>query len=182
MNHFFTLLVGLVILLGGCSHNRTDPTRAFAVNQPIESLAGVYQNRAQSSQPQARPVYLSAIIWRGVDLAHADIETIEVVVLNAQTLQVSAMGREGMIRTDRFFKGQHFEIQDGVLEIKPQAGVAGLKSGEPMIGVYSEKMTLGLDTRGQGKVRQQTQAAGLAMGLIPIAMSATEDLRFVKIN
>lgn len=175
-------LWGLLIFLAACSVNHLDTNSPFQHSATLNALAGTYQNLAQSSRAQSPPRYLSAFIWKGSDLQHPAVDQVEVVLLNAQTLQVSALGASGLMKADRFIQGQHFKIESGRLEITPPSAVVGAKSGEPMLGVYSEKISLGLDTQGQGKLRHEGAALGLVMGLMPMALESKEDLRFVKIR
>ena len=182
MRNFWAFIIGLTMFLSGCSFNGIDADNPFAASSSLQALAGVYQNKAQTDHPQAPALRLSTIIWREPGLAHEDVEKVEVVVVDGQTLQVSAIGPQGVVRTDRFIKGKHFNFRDGQLELKRESGLLGFTSGEVMLGIGSGKLTLGVDTKGQGKVRNEGVAAGLAFLLFPMAMQTSQDYRFLKIN
>jgi hypothetical protein len=86
-----------------------------------------------------------------------------------------------VVRTDRFIKGKHFNFRDGQLELQRENSLLGFTSGEVMLGIGSGKLTLGVDTKGQGKVRHEGVAAGLVFLFLPMAIQTNEDYRFVRL-
>ncbi len=181
MHHLWTVIMGVTLLLSGCSSNGIDADNPFAASSSLQALAGVYQNKAQTDHPQAPALRLSTIIWREPGLAHDEVEKVEVAVIDEKTLQVSAIGSQGVVRTDRFIKGKHFNFRDGQLELQRENSLLGFTSGEVMLGIGSGKLTLGVDTKGQGKVRHEGVAAGLVFLFLPMAIQTNEDYRFVRL-
>lgn len=182
MPNLLTWVCCLFVFLSGCSFNDTDANRPFQTSTPLKALAGTYQNLGQSGRQTQHATYLSQFIWTDRDFQHQAVERIEVLVIDEHILQVSALGASGVIKTDRFIRGQHFNVQDGLLQIRAKAGVAGVRSGEPVVGVYSGKTSVGLDAEGHGKLRIESAVVGLAMALIPVAVGSQEDFRFVRLK
>jgi hypothetical protein len=112
----------------------------------------------------------------------ADIDTIKVSVLNEDKVEVVAQSSSGsQLKAASFVRGKHFQLRNGQLEILSRSQVAGFQAGEPMVGVASEKIVVGLDSQGNGKVRQNMSATGMAFLIIPMHVSEETNLRFVKI-
>jgi hypothetical protein len=175
----------MVLVLSACAVNDKDEKHVFAKTEQLAALAGIYQNRAESSkQPEPPPQYLSNILWPGEkNAANAAIDKIEVTLVNENTLRAVGMAVDGQIlKSADFVRGQHFEIRQGQLEIKLKPGVVGIRSGEPMLGVSTENIILGLDTQGNGKTRKQYTATGLVFAFLPMHLGVETDSRFVKLK
>ena len=185
MKLYSSILAIMVFVLSACAVNDKDEKHVFAKTDQLAALTGIYQNRAESSkQPEPPPQYLSNILWPGEKTqANAAIDTIEVTLVNDKTLRAVGMGVDGQIlKTAEFVHGQHFEIRQGQLEIKSKPGTVGFKSGEPMVGVSTENIILGLDTQGNGKIRKQYTATGLVFAFLPMHLGIETDSRFVKLK
>lgn len=79
-------------------------------------------------------------------------------------------------------EGQDFKIQDGVIALSSETGIAGFKTGEPLLGFYGGSSKFGLDTEGHGKFQSSGAAAGLAFMVFPVAVSYARDVRFRRIQ
>lgn len=178
------ILLSSLLFLGACASTTATPVgnRSFAAVSSLREISGVYQNRGEGDE-RYRPVYLSALLWPDdASLNHAEIDTITVVQTAADVVEVTAHQGRQMIKSGRYIEGKDFEIEDGRLLLGTQAGMAGLKPGEPLLGAYRQVIELGLDTAGQGKARQHTSVAGLAFLLIPVAGDSTEEVRFLRLS
>jgi len=184
MTQPIAILLSALLFLGGCASTTATPedNRPFASVSRLQEISGVYQNRGESDE-RYRPMYLSALLWPDdASLNHDDIDTITVVQTAADVVEVTArMGRQ-TIKAGRYVEGEHFRIEGGRLLLGTKAGIAGLKTGEPLLGAYRQVIELGLDTAGQGKARQHVTAAGLAFLLIPVATDSTEEVRFLRLS
>ena len=104
------LLFGLVLLLDGCITTGPPDNVDLGEIKTIRDVEGTYQNRGEG-EPGARPIYLSAQIWPNiVKMDHAAVETIEVKVVNDNTLVVKALRKDGVEKEDTFIEGKNFEI------------------------------------------------------------------------
>jgi len=178
------ILLSSLLFLGACASTTATPAdnRPFATVSSLQEISGVYQNRGEGDE-RYRPIYLSALLWPDdASLNHAEIDTITVVQTAADVVEVTARQGRQTIKSGRYVEGEHFRIEDGHLHLGTQAGMAGLKAGEPLLGAYRQEVELGLDTAGQGKARQHTSVAGLAFLLIPVAADSTEEVRFLRLS
>lgn len=184
MTQPIAILLSALLLLGACVSTTSAPgdNRPFAAIGSLQEISGVYKNKGEGDE-RYRPLYLSALLWPGDEtLHHADIETIVVSETAAGVLEVSARTAQQTVKSGRYVEGKDFRIEDGRLLLGTQTGMAGLKTGEPLLGAYRHEVELGLDTTGQGKARQHGWAAGLAFLLIPIAADSTEEVRFLRLS
>jgi hypothetical protein len=183
MKPISVILWSCVLCLQACAVSQSGDTGQFSKAQSLTELAGTYKNLAEKTKPQDKEAYLSAILWpEDSAINPADIDTIKVSVLNEDTVEVVAQSSSGsQLKAASFVRGKHFQLRNGQLEILSRSQVAGFQAGEPMVGVASEKIVIGLDSQGNGKVRQNMSATGMAFLIIPMHVSEETNLRFVKI-
>ena len=177
-------LFSLVLLLGGCRYISSGPTNNvdFGKIETIRELEGVYQNLGEREQG-APPIYLSEVIWPKTEgIAHAAITTIEVKLLNPNTLGVRASSKNDVEKEDTFVEGKDFEIHSGRIRLKQSFTIGGFTPGEAVVGPFYERDDLGIDRKGHGKLRKQGGFVGLAFLLIPLASGANEEVRFIRID
>gem|GEM_PF-6182870 len=132
--HRSLLLCCAALLCGACITTRAPDSTPFAHINALQNLAGVYQNRGEvgSGAPQ---VYLSAVIWPADStLHHEQITCIEVTVAGQDTLTVRALSVDGVEKEGSFAAGSDFELSAGRIRLKHEAGFAGFKVGEPLLG------------------------------------------------
>ena len=179
---WFPLSLGILTLgLAGCVE--TSATRDdFASLRSLAPLAGVYRNRGETSDGRPTPTLLSRLLWPDdADLPHAQIETILVETVGARTLRVTARDRTGPRKSGEYAMGRDFRWEEGRLGLHPRLGVAGMRSGEPMVAATTEGVVLGLDRDGHGKARQTASATGVVFLVLPMRIGSTLDIRFVKL-
>jgi hypothetical protein len=177
------LAVLLLALAPGCALRSAPPDNTgFGVVRNIDDLAGVYRNLGEQGPGSHRPVYLSQLLWPGDEkLNHAAIANIEVRKVDRKTLHVRATTAVGtVLKSGRYTRGEDFDLKHGRILLKASPRIAGA-ADEPVVGLAYERREIGLDTGGQGKARQTGTVVGLALALFPVAMTATEDVRFVRI-
>jgi len=184
MKPISVILLSCVLCLQACAVSQSGDTGQFAKARSLTELAGTYQNRAENDNPEVKDAYLSTILWPE-DKANnpADIDTIKVSVLNEDTVEVVAQSsNSSQVKATTFVRGKHFQLRNGQLEIFSKASVEGFKAGSPMVGVASEKIVIGLDSQGNGKVKQNISATGMVYMIIPMHMSEETNWRFSKIR
>jgi hypothetical protein len=183
-NRILLWLFSVVILLGGCFISRPPNNSAFGSIETTRDLEGVYQNIGEG-KPENRPIYLSTLIWpKDKEINHNKIETIEVRVVSDNTIIIRALGRPdvGIIKEEKFIEGKDFEIHFGRIRLRQSVGFSGSKLGDPIVGPTYEDVELGLDIEGQGKYKDNYSVVGLVYLVLPVAMSESNEVRFVRIG
>lgn len=170
-----------ILLTAGCSSNGTPPAlrTEFDFDAVPVALAGDYVNRGEGN-PDLRAVYLTSVLWPKEPLDHAAIEIVRVAAAG-DTLRVRGLGGGEIRRESIFVRGRDFELEQGRIRLKHELGLAGFH-GEPVVGPYLHRMEVGLDTEGQGKLRERTAVAGLAFLVWPVAVNTVEEIRFSRIE
>jgi hypothetical protein len=79
-------------------------------------------------------------------------------------------------------EGRDFQISDGRIRIESGVGFSGTKRGDAVVGPYYQSTELGLDTAGDGKLRQNYRVIGLVYMLMPFAAGGHDDVRFRKVK
>ncbi len=179
------VLLSCVLCFQACiSIQKNGDSTAYARTQSLSELVGLYKNRSEPANPQVAPRYLSAILWPDENPdSHATIETVKVSLVKNDTLEVVAQSATGSeIKAASFVRGQHFELRNGQLEILSKTRVAGIQSGEPMVGISTQRTVLGLDTQGNGKVQQKASATGMVFMVMPVHLDQEANLRFIKLQ
>lgn len=175
-------LFSLVLLLGGCISSGPTDNVDFGKIETIRGLEGVYRNLGEREQG-AFPIHLSEVIWpKTGGIAHAAITTIEVKLLNPNTLEVRASSKDGVEKEDTFVDGKDFEIHSGRIRLKQSFRIAGFRSGDLIVGPLYEREELGIDRKGHGKLSKQGGFVGLVVMLIPMAIGGSEEVRFIRID
>jgi hypothetical protein len=185
MKLYSSILTILFCALSACAIHHNGDDTAFAYADQLKALTGTYQNRSESSKgPDPFPQYLSRILWADEDLeAHQSIDKIRVKLVDQNTLQADALAVDGQaLKSSQFVRGKHFQIRNGQLEINVQNEVAGMRSGEVLVGAHQKSTLLGLDTKGNGKVRKKESSTGLVFLFLPVHLGQEIDTRFVKLE
>ena len=172
------LLFCLVLLLNGCDKSIPPDNVDFGNIQTIKALEGVYQNLGEGEQGY-EPIYLSSVIWpKLARIDHSSITTIEVRFLNPNGLLVRAISRTGVYKEEMFVEGKDFETHSGRIRLKQSISL----SKDGFLGPMYEQKQLGLDRKGQGKLKTQGGFAGLVMGFIPYATGGSSEVRFIRME
>lgn len=179
--HLFIFL--LPLLLGSCVSSAPLNNLPFSTVTSIEQFLGKYKNKGEGGNDSAQAIYLSKILWpNDSSFDHQLIEVIEVKRHSQETLLVNGLANNQILKTKLFTYNKDFKIVDGVINLKNEAGVAGFKSGEPMLGIYTQSSKIGLDEKGHGKFQSHGAATGLAFMFLPIAISDSSNVRFNRIE
>lgn len=176
------ILILIILISTGCVSSGPLNNVEFESSVTLSDLGGVYKNLGDSGE-NTYDIYLSKIIWpNDTDLDHPQIKAIKVEILDDNTLTVKALGQNGALKEGRYTQGQDFKFENGKITINRESGVAGFKSGEPMLGLYKGNVTLGIDKKGHGKSRSSAKAIGMVYMVIPLAMSSIDDVRFERLQ
>jgi len=181
-----SLLLMAVLLLAGCASMRHHEDVGFEAISSLDALNGTYANLAEAGD-SARPVYLSTIIWpRDESLHHASADAIEIEARDDVTLAVRAVTGTGtsrqVLKESEFVQGEDFDFKSGRLHLKAGPRLAGTEIGEPVLGLQTMSIEVGLDERGDGKLRGSTSVIGLAYMIVPVAAGETHEMRFVRLD
>ncbi len=176
------IVILFVYVLTACASSGPNNAEEFGHIRSVEDLQGAYRNKGDSGK-SGPIIYLSKIIWPAdKSLKHEDIDTIKIRKLDDRKVEVKALQKGVIERNGVFEAGKDFIIDNGRITINREGGVAGLKSGEPMLGLYYENITLGLDEEGHGKYRSTGTAAGMVFMVVPMAISAQDNIRFERVR
>ena len=97
--------------------------------------------------------------------------------LDRTRLRVSARRDGRVIQVAEFVEGDHFQFHAGRIELS----VAVDGANDNIVGLALVKTTLGVDQRGDGKMRETVAGAGIAL-LIPFALAGQEHVRFRRVG
>lgn len=143
----------------------------------LSSFDGCYENRGETGEG-AGPRFLSVTIWPNADLAHKDIEAVQVNAIGNDTVRVTAFAAHRVVRQDTFIEGKDFIFRSGQISISRAIGSAATEHGNVFIGAGIEATTLGVDAAGNGRSVESATFAGTAFLVIPIAGSVNDTARF----
>ena len=183
MNQRVETIIFFTVFLAACVSTAPLDNASFLDITNIGQLEGLYRNFGDGGPGAAESVYLSRILWPEDDsLDHAFIETIRVKKQDDKALLVEGLSERGTVKMSTFTEGEDFIIENGVIVLSSQAGIAGFRSGEPLLGFYTGGSKIGLDEKGDGKFHSGGTAAGLAYLFLPLAVSQSQDVRFYRIE
>lgn len=173
----------LFLLLTSCVSTAPDRNVAFDTITALSQLEGTYLNKGDGGTQLTIPVYLSIILWpEDTDLDHESIQTIVVTRESGDVLRASAVSQDTVLKSTLFTQGKDFTIKNGEITLSSDIGIAGFKSGEPMLGLYMGGSKIGIDKNGDGKYHSSGAAAGLVYLFLPMAISGSSDIRFRRIK
>jgi hypothetical protein len=171
-----------LVALCGCTTLRPHDDVGFGEMDSVRELEGTYANRGEIDA-QVPTLLLSSIIWpRDTDMDHTSIEAVNIRALDDVTLVVRALSDTVTVREEQFVSGRDFEFKSGRLTLDVGPKMVGDKAGEAIFGVRSLDIEVGLDERGDGKLRSKSAFIGLAYMVIPIAGGETRHIRFTRID
>lgn len=178
----YSVAVIFALALSACASAPPSNNAPFRATTTLAQLEGMYENNGDGGTDEAPTLYLSSILWpddRSLD--HQRIGRIAVEKQSENMLQISALRGNEIIRKKELTEGQDFKIQDGVIVLSSETGIAGFRTGEPLLGFYGGSSKLGLDAEGHGKYHSSGTAAGLAFLIFPVAARYARDVRFRRV-
>ena len=173
----------LLIFCSGCVFiSAPKDNVGFSRVKGIHSLEGCYQNQGEGENVNL-PRFLSAIIWPESKLNHREIELIRVVAIDDRTLKVTAESRETITQESLFVEGKDFHVSSGQIKVKSEPIISlAYPAGNVFIGVAYASQVIGIDDRGDGKLKETTTLAGTAFIVIPLAGHGRDSFRFKRID
>lgn len=178
----FIGVVALLIVMACVSKKGPVNNSEFAADHTLTDLQGIYRNKGDAGTSDYN-IYLSKLIWPSDEvLDHEHIDYVEVLLHNNNMITLMASREGKLVKEGQFFMGKDFSFEKGRIVLNREGGVTGLKTGEPLLGLYSGKVTLGLDKKGHGKFRSSSKAIGMVYLIIPVAVKTLEDVRFERIE
>lgn len=177
------LYIAVVFIITGCVTKRGPINNSdFESTITLADLQGIYRNKGDTGDT-GYDIYLSKIIWPSdEELNHEHIDFVNVKILNDSTITVIALSGGKAVKMGQFLLEKDFSFKNGKITLNREGGVAGFKTGEPLLGLYHGNATLGLDNKRQGKFRSSSGAVGMAYLVVPMAMKVQQDVRFERIE
>ncbi|MEL0169446.1 MAG: hypothetical protein VW877_15085 [Pseudomonadaceae bacterium] len=177
-------LAVIAALLSGCVVSPESATDSVGAPLPgLQVLAGCYQNRGEPSDSVPKR-YLSQLFWPALTLdEHVGVEQLEVEPLSATAVRIRALQSGAVIRQSDFREGEHFTRRDDRIELSSNWGSSlAAPADNPFIGAYHERVSLWLDTQGDGRMTNTATFAGTAFLIIPLAGTVSEQRRFERLG
>ena len=172
------VIVISVMALSGCFSTGPIDNRNFGNIDRISDLNGIYINRGSDGMIGGTYTYLSKIIWpKDNNLHHVEIDKIIVTASDDDKLLVEAMSGDSILKKQLFIKGIDFDIQSGRIQLRRALGGVN----DNFAGATYTSISLGLDTSGNGKYRNEETFVGVGL-LIPMVVHGTSDVRFSRIK
>ncbi len=170
----------LAVALTGCFASRPSGNVGFGTAGALQELAGTYQNLGESKETGH---YLSQIIWPSPkDIPHALISAISVRAISDTALVVRALNDAEIELEGTFIAGKDFEFTHGRLRLRTKVENS---LNEPEAGglfVVWTTLELGLDKKGQGKLKKRESVVGAAYLVVPIGVTSSTEVRFVRLG
>lgn len=175
-------LLALLIVVAGCMSTAPSNNQAFTKVTNLEEFVGLYRNLGDGGK-NSHKLYLSRIIWSDdEEMSHEEIDLVRVTVSVAKTLLIGAYSQQSIVKEQEFVEGVDFKITGGRVILDREGGVAGLKGGEPLLGLYYGSSEIGLDIQGNAKFYSSGAAAGMAFLVIPIVAGGDQTVKFIRIE
>lgn len=168
----------IVTLLAGCVSGPPQ-NQPFLDIQSLSRLTGTYSNAGDPGG------YLTALLWPSEReyfllgenrIPHKMVNSIRVNASD-KTVLVEAIANGCIVGSRTFTRGREFEFSDGRILLRRETAILQPGGG---IGPSYDRLELGLDSKGDGKLRSTGAFAGLLIALIPIAAYERSDVRFVR--
>ena len=171
---YLLFLFSLAVVTSGCMHQGPVQNQNFREVQYLTELEGVYVNKGD---PKG---FLSQEIWPKVgNFSHEAIQYIEVNSAN-DTLIVKAIKSDCVVYERSYVLGRDFSLVDGAISIRSKSHAFSRGPGDLVLGPSFQSTTLGVDPSGNGKSRDSFAMAGLVLMILPIALSDTREVKYLK--
>lgn len=170
----------LVVALTSCFASRPPDNIGFGTAHALQELAGTYRNLGESKEEN---YYLSMVIWPRDTLAlHKSIHTVSVRAIGDTALAVRGLGDGGVLKEQTFVSGKDFEFTGGRLRLRTK--VENSLNTPEAGGLFVARTTqeLGVDKKGQGKLKKRETVVGAAFLVVPIAATSSTEVRFVRLG
>lgn len=181
MNYFRILVFALLAGTGLSCSISTAPKNdlGFARVKDLAALSGCYRNAGEGEGEGKR--YLSALIWPREQLAHERIVAVRVVFEEPRNLRVAALSKDGIAKEEVFVEGADFYLASGRITLQSESVASfAYPAGNVFIGVAHQSKTVGIDSRGDARVRESDTFLGAAFVVIPIAGNVRDTFRFPR--
>ncbi len=171
----------LAVALTGCFALKPPDNVGFEAPHALQELAGTYQNLGETA-PNMGFHYLSEIIWPGdTTLRHQSIRTISVQAIGDTVLAVRGFSDSGVVKEGSFVSGKDFEFTGGRLHLRTRVENTLNTPEAGGLFVLTTTQELGLDKQGQGKFKKQETVVGAAYLVMPIALTESTEVRFLRL-
>lgn len=172
----------LVVALTGCFASRPPGNVGFTATHTLQEFNGTYQNLGEG-KPNEGSQFLSATIWPSDStLRHVAISAISVRAIGDTALAVRALGGGGVVKEATFVSERDFRFTGGRLRLRTK--VENTLHNPEAGGLFVARTTqeFGLDKKGEGKFKERQTVVGAAYLVVPIALTMSTEVRFVRIG
>ena len=166
------LIIVLAAFMPGCVYvTKPYQDSGFAKAESLSQLEGCYENCSNEYDGSA-PICLSRVIWPKLFDSENKPDEIHVEAKNESELAVTAYKLGSEVEKSLFKEGEHFTFTKGRIELK-RKNIFHRSSDEPgdvgniYFGFITNKVILGIDSEGEGRVRESSLIAGTFLLIFP---------------
>ncbi len=177
-----TISIFLFLQLPACAfHTQPENNSEYYYISELAELDGVYRNKGNPSG------YLSILVLGDLPtitdgkIQHESIDLIDVSVTGT-SINVKAVKANCSVYEKNYIAGQDFDVGDGKITLRRKFNLITRGGDDPLLGPSYEEITLGIDQEKQGKSTNVSYAAGLVFAIVPIAASATTEVRYERLE
>lgn len=162
--------------MSSCVFNDSPKDNApFQKLNTASDLRGTYSNKGDNGI-EGYDSYLTYVLWAdSAPIQHSQISLVKIQPSKGGSLIVSALSGNRTIHQKTYYSS-HYDWADGKLLLSQQTETA---NGN-IAGAGTNNTYIGIDTRGDLKIRVQGSAAGIS--IIPILATGKSDIRFRRIS
>jgi len=175
----FTAILSLAMQTG-CVSSAPPGNAAFASVEKLEAFCGTYENLGEAERRGNRYFLSSLLFNERSSVENEAVKRIEIAKAAENELEARALGSDGQERRrKRFVLNKDFTFEDGKIVV-----LSEWQSTVPfkLVGAGHFHIYIGIDQNGDGKCESGGTAAGLFACLFPIAMNATREIRFKRLD
>ena len=176
---FLTCAV-LVFLMEGCVLSIPKDNVDFAPVNDMKSFCGKYRNlgvKRSIAGEKSQDFYLSSVWFKLTGKENASISEVEIKILSEDSLQIRAVGQNGVAMEKVIVKDKDFTLEDGKIRVSSEWGVP-----LPIVGLGRSEIYFGIDQQDNGKYREKAFAVGALALVIPMVISGSEGIVFERIK
>ena len=174
------LIVVLAAFMPGCVFiTKPHQDSGFAKAESLSQFEGCYENCSDTSDGSAS-ICLSRVIWPKLFDSENRPDEIHVKVKNESELTATAYKLGSEVEKSLFKEGEQFTFSRGRIKLKRESVFSNPffgrhpEPGNVFFGFATNKIKLGIDSEGEGRVRESTFFAGTGFLIIPLVGYGTD--------
>ncbi|MCB0284777.1 MAG: hypothetical protein H6627_14810 [Calditrichae bacterium] len=173
------IVIFCILITASCSFYSGPGERAYVNVKKASSFNGLYLNRGE---PRG---LLSEILWGKAlndrKIFHETIQYLDITIFG-NMLIARGVTDSCIIYQEKYIYGKDFSLNDGNIILDTRFSLLSRGGDDVFVGPSYQKLTLCLDTDGNGIYKNQSYGVGLVFLIIPVAFSDSQEIRFKRIK